>query len=148
MSSSPEGPFPSQEAVIKTIPKEKKCKKAKWLPEEALQIAEKRRKTNGKGEKERCTHLNAEFQRTARRDKKAFLSDQCKQIEENNRMGKTSDLFKTIRDNKGTFHANMDSIKDRSGMDLTEAEILRRGGKNIQKNCTKNIFMTQMITMV
>ena len=95
-----------QEAVIKTIPKEKKCKKAKWLSEEALQIAEKR-EAKGKGEKERYTHLNAEFQRIARRDKKAFFSDQCKKIEENNRMGKTRDLFKKIRDTKGTFHAKM-----------------------------------------
>ena len=94
-----------QEAVIKTIPKKKKCKKAKWLPEEALQIAVKRREVKNKGEKERYTHLNAEFQRIARRDKKAFLGDQCKEIEENNRMGKTRDLFKKIRDTKGTFHA-------------------------------------------
>ena len=96
-----------QEAVIKTIPKKKKCKKAKWLFEEALQIAERKREGKGKREKERYTHLNAEFQRIARRDKKAFLSDQCKEIEENNRMGKTRDLFKKIRDNKGTFHAKM-----------------------------------------
>ena len=95
-----------QEEVIKTIPKKKKCKKAKWLSEEALQIAEKRREVKGKGEKERYTHLNAEFQRIARSDKKAFLSDQCKEIEGNNRMGKTRDLFKKIRDTKGTFHAN------------------------------------------
>ena len=95
-----------QEAMIKTIPKKKKCKKAKWLSEEALQIAVKRRKVRSKGEKERYTHLNAEFQRIARRDKKAFLSDQCKEIEENNRMGKTGDLFKKIRDIKGTFHVN------------------------------------------
>ena len=94
-----------QETGIKTIPKKKKCKKAKWLSEEALQIAEKRREAKGKGEKERCTHLNAEFQRIARRDRKAFLSDQCKEIEENNRMGKTRDLFKKIRDTKGRFHA-------------------------------------------
>ena len=111
-----------QEVVIKTIPKKKKCKKAKWLSEEALQIAEKRREANGKGEKERYSHLNAEFQRIARRDKKAFLSDQCKEIEENNRMGKTRDLFKKIRDTKGTFHAKLSTIKDRNGMDLTEAE--------------------------
>ena len=111
-----------QEAVIKTIPKKKKCKKAKWLSEEALHIAEKRREAKGKGEKERYTHFNAEFQRTARRDKKAFLSDQCKEIEENNRMGKTRDLFKKMRDNKGTFHAEMGAIKDRNYMDLTEAE--------------------------
>ena len=103
-------------------PMGKKCKKAKWLSEEALQIAVKRREEKGKGEKERYKHLNAEFQRIARRDKKAFLSDQCKEIEENNRMGKTRDLFKKMRDTKGTFHAKMGSIKDRSGMDLTEAE--------------------------
>ena len=102
---------------------------------------------NGTWEKERYSHLNAEFQRIARRYKKAFLNDQCKEIEENNRMGKTRDLFKIIRDTKGTFHAKMGSIKDRNGMDLTEAEILRRGGKNTQ-NCTKKIFMTKIITMV
>ena len=101
-----------QGAVIKTIPKRKKYKKAKWLSEEALQIAEKRREAKGKGEKEQYTHLNAEFQRIARRDKKAFLSDQCKEIEKNNRMGKTRDLFKKIRDTKGTFHAKMGSIKE------------------------------------
>ena len=100
-----------QEAGIKTIPKKKKCKKAKWLLEEALQIAEKRREAKGKGEKERYIHLNAEFQRIARRDKKAFLSDQCKEIEENNRMGKTRDLFKKIGDTKGTFHAKMSSLR-------------------------------------
>ena len=115
-----------QETVIKTIPKKKKCKKAKWLLEEALQIAEKRREAKGKGEKERYTHLNAEFQRIVRRDK-VFLSDQCKEIEENNRMGKTRDLFKKIRDPKGTFHAKMGTIKDRNGMYLTEAEnIMKR----------------------
>ena len=101
-----------QETGFKTIPKEKKCKKAKWVSEEALQIAEKRREAKGKGEKERYTHLNAEFQRTARRDKKAFLSDQCKEIEENNRTGKTRDLFKKIRDSKGTFHAKIGTIKE------------------------------------
>ena len=101
---------------------EKKCKTAKWLSGEALQIAVKRREVKSKGEKERYKHLNAEFQRIARRDKKAFFSDQCKEIEENNRMGKTRDLFKKIRDAKGTFHAKMDFIKDRNGMDLTEAE--------------------------
>ena len=111
-----------QETVSKTIPKKKKCKKAKWLSEEALQIAMKRREAKSKGEKERYTHLNAEFQRIARRDKKAFLSDQYKEIEENNRMGKTRYLFKKIKDTKGTFHAKMGSIKDRIGMDLTEAE--------------------------
>jgi len=116
---------------------EKKCKKAKWLSGEALQIAVKRREVKSKGEKERYKHLNTEFQRIARRDKKAFLKDQCKEIEENNRMGKTRDLFKKIRDTKGTCHAKMGIIKDRNGMDLTEAEILRRGGKNTQKNYTK-----------
>ena len=100
-----------------------------------------------KGEKERYKHLNAEFQRIARRDKKAFLSDQCKKIKENNRMGKTRDLFKKIRDTKGTFHAKMGSIMDRNGMDLTEQKILR-DGKNTQKNCTKKIFTTQIIMMV
>ena len=108
----------------------KKMHKAKWLSEETLQIAEKRREVKGKGEKERYIRLNAEFQRIARRDKKAFLSDQCKGIEENNRMGKTSDLFKKIRDTKGTFHAKMGSRKDRNGTDLTEQKILRRGGKH------------------
>ena len=115
-----------QEAVIKTIPKKKKCKKAKWLSEEALQIAMKRREVKGKGKKEIYTHLNAEFQRIARRDKKACLSDQCKEVEENNRMGKTRDLFKKIRNTKGTFHAQMGTIKDRNGMDLTEAEDIKR----------------------
>ena len=105
-----------QETGIKTIPMEKKCKKAKWLSEEALQIAVKRREVKSKGEKERYTHLNAEFQRTARRDKKAFLTDQCKEIKENNRMGKIRDLFKKIRDPKGISHAKMGSIKDRNGM--------------------------------
>ena len=108
----------------------------------------KRREVKSKGEKERYKHLNAEFQRIARIDKKVFLSDQCKEIEEKSRMGKTRDLFKKIRDTKGTFHAKMGSIKDRNGMDLIEAVILRRGGKNTQKNCTKKIFMTQIITMV
>ena len=111
-----------QEAVIKTIPKKKKGKKAEWLSEEALHVAVKRREVKGKGEKERHAHLNAEFQRTARRDKKVFLSDQHKEIEENNRMGKTRDLFKKIRESTGTFHAKMGTIKDRNGMDLTEAE--------------------------
>ena len=137
-----------QETGIKTIPMEKKCKKAKWLSEEALQIAVKRREEKSKREKERYIHLNAEFQRIARRDKKAFLSEQCKEIEKNNRMGKTRDLFKKIRDTKGTFHAKMGLIKDRNDMDLTEAEDIRRGGKNTQKICTKKIFTTQIITMV
>ena len=121
-----------QETGIKTIPKKKKRGKAKWLSEETLQIAEKKREAKGKGEKERYTYLNAEFQRIARRNKKAFLSDLCKEIEENNRMGKTRDLFKNIRDTKGTFHAKMDSKKDRNGMDLTEAEA-RIHGRTIQK---------------
>ena len=111
-----------QEAGMKIIPKKKKCKKAKWLSEEALPIAVKRREAKSKGEKERYTHLNAKFQIIARRAKKAFLSDKCKEIEENNRMGKTRVLFNKIRDTKRTFHAKMDSIKDRNGMDLTEAE--------------------------
>ena len=102
-----------QETGIKTIPMEKKCKKAKWLSEEALQIAVERREVKSKGETERYTHLNADFQRIARREKKAFLTDQCKEIEENNRMRKTRDLFKKVRDTKGTFHAKMGSIKDR-----------------------------------
>ena len=115
-----------QETRIKTIPMEKKCKKAKWLSGEALQIAVKRTEAKSKGEKDRYKHLNAEFQRIARRDKKTFFSDQCKEIEENNRMGKTRDLFKKIRDTKGTFHANIGSIKDRNGMDLTEAEDIKK----------------------
>ena len=115
-----------QETGIKTIPMEKKCEKAKWLSGEALQIAVKRREGKGKGEKERYKHLNAEFQRIARREKKAFPSDQCKEIEENNIIGKTRDLFKKIRDNKGTFHAKMGSIKDRNYMDLTETEEIKK----------------------
>ena len=112
--------------MIKTISKKKKSQKAKWLSEEALKIAEKRREAKGKGEKERYTHLNAECQRIARRDKKAFFSDQCKEIEENNRMRKTRNLFKNFRDTKGTFRAKMGSIKDRNGMDLTEAEDIKK----------------------
>ena len=112
--------------MIKTIPKEKKCKKAKWLFEEALQIAEKRREVKGKEEKDRYFHLNAEFQRIARRDKNIFLSDQCKEMEENNRMGKTRDLFKKIKDTKGIFHAKIGTQKDRNGMDLTEAEDIKK----------------------
>ena len=115
-----------QEVGIKTIPKKKKCKKAKWLSEEALQITVIRREVKSKGEKERYTHLNAEFQRITRRDKKAFLSDQWKEIEENKRMGKTRDLFKKIRDTKGTFHAKMGSIKDRNCIDLTEVEDIKK----------------------
>ena len=115
-----------QETGIKIIHKKKKCKKAKWLSEEGLQIAVKRREVKSRGEKERYTHLNAEFQRIARRDKKAFLSNQCKEIEENNRMGKTRGLYKKIRNTKGTFHANMGSVKGRKGRDLTEAEDIKK----------------------
>ena len=115
-----------QEAVIKTIPKKKKYKKAKWLSEEAFQIAEERREGKNKGEKKRHIHLNAEFQRITRKDKKVFLSEQCKEIEENNRIGKTRDLFKKIRDIKGMFHEKMGSIKDRNSMDLTEAEAIKK----------------------
>ena len=133
-----------QEAVIKTIPKKKKCKKAKWLSEEALQIAEKRSKAKGKGEKERHTHVNTEFQRIARTDKKAFLSDQYKEIEENNRMGKTRDLFKKIKDIKGIFDAKMSTIKERNCMDLTEAE-------GIKKRCqeyTEELYKNDQITTI
>ena len=115
-----------QETGIKIIPKKKKCKKAKWLTEEALQIAVKRREAKSKGEKERYKHLNAKFLRIARRDKKAFLSDQCKEIEENNRMGKTRDIFKKIRDTKGQFHAKMGTIKDRNAMDTTKAVDIKK----------------------
>ena len=119
-----------QETGIKTISKKKKCKTAKWLSEEALQIAVKRREAKSKGEKERYKHLNTEFQRIARRNKKAFLNNQCKELEENNRIEKTRDLFKKIRGSKGTFHAKMCSIKDRNGMDQQKQKILRRGSKN------------------
>ena len=115
-----------QETRMKTILKKKKCKEAKWLSEEALQIAVKRREMKSKGEKERYTHLNADFQTIARRNKKACLSDQCKEIEENNRTGKTRDLFKKIRDTKETFHAKMGTVKDRNGMDLTEADNIKK----------------------
>ena len=127
---------------------EKNCKKAKWLSGEAFQIAVKRREAKRKGEKESYSHLNAEFQRIARRDKKAFLSDQCKEIEENNRMRKTRDLFKKVRDTKGTFHAKMGTIKNRNGMDLTEAEDIKKRWQETQKNCTKKIFTTRIFTMV
>ena len=138
-----------QETGIKTILMKKKCKKAKWLSEEALQIAVKKREAKGKGEKEIHTHLNTEFQRLARRDKKAFLSDQCKEIEENNRMGKTRDLFKKIRDTKGIFQANMSSIKDRNSKDLTEAEDIKRWQEYTEELHTqKKILMTQMTKMV
>ena len=129
-----------QETGIKTIPMEKKCKKAKWLSGEALQIAVKRREAKSKGEKERYSHLNAEFQRTARRDKKAFLSNQCKEIEENNRMGKTRDLFKKIRATKGTFYAKMGSIKDRNGMDLTEAEDSKKRWQEYTELYKKDLY--------
>ena len=130
-----------QETGIKTIPKEEKRKKAKWLSEEALQIAVKRREVKSKGEEERYTHLNAEFQRIASRDKKTFLSDQCKEIEENNRMRK-------FRDTKGTFHAKMGSIKDRNGRDLTDAEDIKKRWQEYTEELYKMIFMTQIITMV
>ena len=137
-----------QEAVIKTTPKTKKCKTANWLSEEDLQRAGERREAKDKGEKERYTHLNAEFQRTARRDKKTFLSDQCKEIEENNGMGKTRELFKKIRDTKGTFHERWAREWTEMVWTQQKQKILRRGGKNTQKNCTKNFFMTQITTMV
>ena len=123
-------------------------KKAKWFSEEVLQITVKRRVVKSKGEKERYSHLNVEFQRIARRDKKAFLSDQCKEIEENNRMGKIRNLFKKIRDTKGNFHTKMDSIKDRKGMDLTEAEDIKKRWQEYIKELYKKIFMTQIIMMV
>ena len=123
-------------------------KKAKWLSEEALQIAVKRREAKSKGGKERYKHLNAGFQRIARRYKKAFLNDQCKEIEENNRMGKPRDLFKKIRDTKGTFHAKMGSIKDTNGMDLREAEDIKKRWQEYTEELYKKIFMTQLISMV
>ena len=137
-----------QEAVIKTIPKKKKCKKARWLSEEVLQIAVKRRELKDKREKERYTHLHTESQRIARRDEKAFLSDQCKEIEENNRMGKTRDLFNKIQGTKGIFHLRMDTIKDRNGMDLTEAKDIKKRGQEYTEELYKKIFMTQIIMMV
>ena len=132
-----------QQAVIKTIPKKKKCKKAKWLSEEVLQIAEKRREAKGKGEKERYPHFNAEFQRIARRDKKAFLSEQCKETEETNRMGKTGDPFKKIRDSKGTFHAKMGSVKDRK-----EAEDIKKRWQEYTEELYKKDLHDPIITMV
>ena len=126
---------------------ENKCKKAKWLCEEGLQIAVKRREAKSKGEKERFKHLNAEFQRIAKRDKEAFLSDQCKEMEENNRMGKTRNIFKKIRNTKGTFHAKMGSIKERNGLDLTEAEDIKNRWQEYRE-LYKTIFMTQIIKMV
>ena len=129
-----------QEAVIKTIPKKKTCKKAKWLFEETLQISEKRREVKDKGEKENYSHLNTEFQRIARRDRKVILSDQCKEIEENNRMGKTRHLFKKIRDTKKTFHAKMGTIKDRNSKDLRKQKRLRRRGNSTHKNYKKRPY--------
>ena len=137
-----------QETGIKTSSMKKKSKKAKWLSGEALQIAVKGREAKSKGEKERYKHLNAEFQRIARREKKALLSDQCIEIEENNRMGKTRDLFKKIRDTKGTFHAKMGSIKDRNGMDLTEAEDIKTRWQEYTEELYKKELTTQIITMV
>ena len=129
-----------QEAGIKAIPQKNECKKAKWLSEETLQIAEKRTEVKSKGEKERYTHLNAEFQKIARRDKKAFLSDQCKEIEENNRMGKTRNLYKKIRDTKGTFHAKIGSIKDRNGRGLTESEDIKNRWQEYTEELYKKDF--------
>ena len=129
-----------QETGIKTIPMEKKCKKAKWLSGEALQIAVKRREAKSKGEEERFKHLNAEFQRIARRDKKAFFSNQCRGIEEKNRMGKTRDLFKKIRDTKGIFHTKMGSIKDRNDLDLTEAEDIKKRWQEYTEELYKKEF--------
>ena len=137
-----------QEAGIKTIPKKKKYKKAKWLFQEALQIAEKRREPKGKGEKERYKHLNAEFQRIARRDKKAFLSDQWKEIEENDRMRKTRDLVKKIRDTKGIFHAEMGIIKDRNAVDLTEAEDIKKRWQEYTEDLYKKDLHDPDTTMV
>ena len=136
-----------QETGSKTLPKKKKCKKAKWLPEKALQIAVKRREEKSKGEKERYTHLNAEFQRMARRENKAYLTKQCKEIEENNGMGKTRDLFKKITDTKGTFHAKMGTVKDRNCMDLTEVEDIKKRWQEY-KELYKKDLMTQITMMV
>ena len=133
--------------MIKTIPKKKKCKKAKWLSEEALQIAVKIREVKSNGEKERYTHLNVEFQRIVRRNKRAFLSEQCNDIEENNRMGNTRDLFKKISDTKGSFYAKMDSVKDRNGRDLTEAEEIKEKWQEYTEEMYKKDLMTQIITM-
>ena len=137
-----------QETGIKTKSKKKKCKKAKWLSEETLQVAVKRREVKSKGEKERYTHLYAEFQRIARRDKKAFFSNQCKEKEEKNRVGKTRDLVKKIRDTKGTFHAKMGSIKDRNGIDLTEAEDIKKRWQEYAEELYKKDLHDQIIMMV
>ena len=134
--------------VIKTSPRRRNAKKVKWFSEEAFQIAEKRKEAKGKGTKERYTHLNADFQRIARRDKKGFLSDQCKEVEENSRMRKTRDLFKKMRDTKGTFHAKMGLIKDRNGMNLTEAEDFKKRWQEYTEELYKKIFMTKIITIV
>ena len=135
-----------QEAVIKTIPKKKKCKNAKWLSEETIQIAEKRWEVKGKGEKERYTHLKEEFPRMTKKVKKSFLSDKCKEIEENNRMGKTRDLLKKIRDIKGTFHAKMGTTKERNGMDLTEAEDIKKWWQEYTEDPTDPDHHSGMIT--
>ena len=137
-----------QETGIKTIPMEKKCKKAKWLSWEALQIAVKRREVKSNGEKERYKHLNAEFQRIARRHKKAFFSDQCKEIEEKNRLGKTRDLLKKIRDTKGIFLGKMSTIKDRNGMDLTEAEDIKKRWQEYTEELYKKDLHTQIIVIM
>ena len=137
-----------QEVVIKTNPKKKKCKKAKWLSEEGLKIAEKRTEAKDKGKKERYTHLNAEFQRIARRDKKAFLSEQCIEIEENNRVGKIRDLFKKIRHTKGTFHAKMGTIKDRNGMGPTKAEDIKKRWQEYTEELYKKDLIDLITTMV
>ena len=134
--------------MIKRIPKKKKCKNAKWLSEEALEIAEKRRETKGKGEKERYTHLNVEFQTKARKDKKAFLGDQCKEMEKNSRMGKTRDLFKKIRDTKGIFCAQVGTKMNRNDMDITEAEDIRNRWQEYTEKLYEKIFMTHITRMV
>ena len=137
-----------QEVVTKTIPKKKKCKNAEWLSEEALQIAEKRQDVKSKGERTRCTQLNAEFQRTARRDKKAFFNEQCQEVEENNRMGKTRDLLKKTGDIKQTFHGRMGMIKDRNGKDATEAEEIKRRWQEYTEELFLKILMTRKTMMV
>ena len=133
---------------MKTIPKKEKCKKAKWLSQEALQMAEKITEAKGKRKKERYSHLNAELQSKTRRDKKAFLSNECKEIEENNRIGKTKDFFKKIRDTKGICHAKMGTIKEGNGMDLTEAENIKKWWQEYTEELYKRIFMTQITTKV
>ena len=137
-----------QEAMIKTVPSKKEMQKGKKMVWGGLTKAEKRREAKAKGKKERYTHLNAEFQRISRRDKKAFFSDQCKEIEENNRMGKTRDLFKKIKDTKGIFHEKMGTIKDRNGMDPTEAQDIKKRWQEYTEEPYKNIFMTQITMMV